>query len=109
MCAVCWQVPVNLRRNWAHYYVELTMMFGMLVYFVAFLLGRSKNSTLAQAWFKANKELLEYNFAIVGKYPMYPDVFPGRNSLPRSRDCQWECDFLVMVYDYVTRLCDCTG
>ena len=58
---------MNLRRNWANYYVEMTLIFGMLIYFLAFLLGRSKNSTLAQAWYKANKELLESNFSIVGE------------------------------------------
>lgn len=58
---------MNLRRNWANYYVEMSLIFGMLIYFLAFLLGRSKNSTLAQAWYKANKELLESNFSIVGE------------------------------------------
>ena len=50
-------------------------MFGMFVYFIAFLLGRSKNSTLAHAWYKANREILENNFSIVGQYYSFHLLF----------------------------------
>ncbi|XP_067936612.1 PAT complex subunit CCDC47-like [Watersipora subatra] len=60
------KVPPSLRRNWGTYYFELALIIGMLIYFLSFLLGRSKNSTLAQAWYKANKERLEREFSIVG-------------------------------------------
>jgi len=58
---------MNLRRDWANYYVEMVLLTGMFIYFIAMLVGRSKNTTLAQAWFKANKDLLEASFSIVGK------------------------------------------
>ncbi|KAF6018568.1 CCDC47 [Bugula neritina] len=60
------KVPMNLRRDWANYYVEMVLLTGMFIYFIAMLVGRSKNTTLAQAWFKANKDLLEASFSIVG-------------------------------------------
>ena len=42
------------------------MAAGILVYFINFFTGKSKNARVASAWFDAHKELLEANFALVG-------------------------------------------
>ena len=42
------------------------MAAGILVYFINFFTGKSKNARVASAWFDAHKELLETNFALVG-------------------------------------------
>ena len=42
------------------------MAAGILVYFINFFTGKSKNARVASAWFDAHKELLESNFALVG-------------------------------------------
>ena len=42
------------------------MIAGIVVYFINFFTGKSKNQRLANAWFTAHKTLLESNFALVG-------------------------------------------
>ena len=44
------------------------MLAGLGVYFLNFLAGKTKNNKLAQAWLSSHRELLDTNFAIVGKY-----------------------------------------
>ena len=43
------------------------MLAGLAVYFLNFLAGKNKNGKLAQAWVNAHRELLEKQFAVVGK------------------------------------------
>lgn len=59
-------VPAHLRNNWSNYQVELLMMFGLGVYLLNYIYGKTKNQTLAQAWFDAHKDLLQQQFAVVG-------------------------------------------
>lgn len=59
-------VPLHLRNNWENYYLEILMCLGIVVYFINFITGRSKNQHLADAWLAANRELLEEQFALVG-------------------------------------------
>lgn len=59
-------VPLHLRSNWESYYLEILMAAGIIVYFVNFMTGRSKNHKLATAWLESNRDLLESNFALVG-------------------------------------------
>lgn len=42
------------------------MIAGLLVYFLNFLTGKSKNTQLANAWFQTHRTLLEDNFSLVG-------------------------------------------
>ena len=44
----------------------MLMIAGIVVYFLNFFTGKSKNQRLANAWFTAHKTLLESNFALVG-------------------------------------------
>ena len=61
------QVPLHLRSNWDSFYLEMLMIAGLIVYFVNFMIGKTKNHKLANAWFKYHSSLLENNFALVGK------------------------------------------
>merc|ERR1712141_787572 len=54
-------VPAHLRNNWENYYLEMLMIAGIVVYFLNFFTGKSKNQRLANAWFTAHKTLLESN------------------------------------------------
>ena len=45
----------------------MLMLAGLGVYFLNFLAGKTKNSKLAQAWLTSHKQILEENFALVGK------------------------------------------
>ncbi|XP_065338890.1 PAT complex subunit CCDC47 [Cloeon dipterum] len=60
------KVPMHLRTNWDSYFLEMLMLAGLAVYFLNFVVGRSKNQRLANAWFSAHKTLLEENFSLVG-------------------------------------------
>ncbi|XP_002160445.1 PAT complex subunit CCDC47 isoform X1 [Hydra vulgaris] len=60
------KVPVHLRSGWQAFYFEILTMIGIIVYAANFYTGKTKNSKLATAWFKAHKPLLEQHFSIVG-------------------------------------------
>lgn len=59
-------VPLHLRSNWDSFYLEMLMIAGLVVYFINFIVGKSKNQKLANAWYNSHKNLLEQNFALVG-------------------------------------------
>ncbi|XP_061412727.1 PAT complex subunit CCDC47 isoform X3 [Lethenteron reissneri] len=59
-------VPDHLQNGWESYYLEILMVTGLLAYIVNYMIGRTKNSRLAQAWFNSHRELLEANFCLVG-------------------------------------------
>uniref|UniRef100_H2LA84 PAT complex subunit CCDC47 n=2 Tax=Oryzias latipes TaxID=8090 RepID=H2LA84_ORYLA len=59
-------VPAHLQNSWESYYMEILMVTGLLAYIMNYIIGKNKNSRLAQAWFNSHKELLESNFALVG-------------------------------------------
>lgn len=43
------------------------MVTGLLAYIMNYIIGKNKNSRLAQSWFSSHRELLESNFALVGE------------------------------------------
>lgn len=47
--------------------MEILMVAGLLAYIMNYIIGKNKNSRLAQAWFNSHRELLESNFALVGE------------------------------------------
>lgn len=47
--------------------MEILMVTGLLAYIMNYIIGKNKNSRLAQAWFNSHRELLESNFALVGR------------------------------------------
>ncbi|XP_043956139.1 PAT complex subunit CCDC47 [Gambusia affinis] len=59
-------VPAHLQNSWESYYMEILMVTGLLCYIMNYIIGKNKNSRLAQAWFNSHRELLESNFALVG-------------------------------------------
>ncbi len=60
------KVPAHLSNNWENYLLEILMAAGIVVYFLNFFTGKSKNQRVATAWFNTHKALLESNFALVG-------------------------------------------
>ncbi|KAG9264179.1 coiled-coil domain-containing protein 47 [Astyanax mexicanus] len=60
------EVPAHLQNSWESYYMEILMVTGLLAYIMNYIIGKNKNSRLAQAWFNSHRELLESNFALVG-------------------------------------------
>lgn len=49
--------------------MEILMVTGLLAYIMNYIIGKNKNSRLAQSWFSSHRELLESNFALVGEAP----------------------------------------
>jgi hypothetical protein len=61
------QVPAHLRNNWSNYQVEILMLVGLLVYLVNYIIGKQANQSLATLWFDAHQEMLQEQFALVGR------------------------------------------
>jgi hypothetical protein len=74
-------VPEHLMNtnNWKNYYLEFIMIAALVVYTANMLIGKTKNSSLANAWFESNRELLEKNFALVGDDGTNTDVLNAEN------------------------------
>lgn len=60
------KVPLHLRARWDSFYLEILMVAGLLVYFINYLAGRSKNCRLAKSWLADHKQMLQDNFSLVG-------------------------------------------
>ncbi|OCT60065.1 hypothetical protein XELAEV_18046085mg [Xenopus laevis] len=67
-------VPAHLQNSWESYYMEILMVTGLLAYIMNYIIGKNKNSRLAQAWFNSHRELLESNFSLVGDDGMNKDA-----------------------------------
>ena len=57
-------------NSWENYYLEILMAAGILVYFINFFTGKSKNARVASAWFDAHK--------------VWMDTFVGMKSCKKS-------------------------
>lgn len=71
------KVPLHFRANWDSYWLEMLMVAGLVVYFLNFFTGKSKNTKLANAWFTTHKTLLEDNFSLVGDDAKLDSESPG--------------------------------
>lgn len=56
-----------LRATWDSYWMEMLMIAGLTAYFANYIVGKNKNSKLANMWLSTHKSLLDENFALVGK------------------------------------------
>ena len=59
-------IPAHLRTNWENYYMEILMIFGILIYFLNFFTGKAKNQKIANTWFQSHRPVLESQFSLVG-------------------------------------------
>jgi len=59
-------IPLHLRSNWGNYYLEILMIIGIVVYFMNFFTGKSKNQKIANQWFNSHFNILDSQFALVG-------------------------------------------
>jgi hypothetical protein len=80
-------VPARFTNSWENYYLEILMAAGIVVYFINFFTGKSKNARVAGAWFEQHRALLESNFALVGDDGAKDvDDIESRHPLPPHRD-----------------------
>merc|ERR1719315_20299 len=59
-------IPAHLRTNWENYYMEIFMIIGIIVYFLNFFTGKTKNQKIANQWFNSHRGILESQFSLVG-------------------------------------------
>lgn len=59
------QIAVPM-HGYHSYWLEMTFIAGLIVYFTNYMIGKSKNVALANTWYVAHKAFLEENFALVG-------------------------------------------
>jgi len=59
-------IPAHLRTNWENYYMEIFMIIGIIVYFLNFFTGKTKNQKIANQWFNSHRGMLESQFSLVG-------------------------------------------
>lgn len=71
------KVPLHFRTHWDSYWMEMFMFFGLTTYFANFLLGKNKNSKLANLWLNTHRSLLEDNFVLVGDDGKLENESPG--------------------------------
>uniref|UniRef100_A0A1I8HEM1 PAT complex subunit CCDC47 n=1 Tax=Macrostomum lignano TaxID=282301 RepID=A0A1I8HEM1_9PLAT len=80
------KIPVPLTTNWDSYYLELITLTALAVYFLNFIVGKSKNAKLANAWFVAHKDYLESEFHIVGDDGKSKEVASSPEGLMRDSE-----------------------
>ncbi|XP_046674389.1 PAT complex subunit CCDC47 isoform X2 [Homalodisca vitripennis] len=80
------KVPLHLRSNWDSFYLEMLMIAGLVVYFINFFAGQTKNYKLANVWYSTHKSLLEENFSLVGDDGRVENESPG---LMKDSDSQY--------------------
>lgn len=59
-------LPLHLRNNWASYYIEIGLVFGILLYFINFFTGSSTNQKIAENFYNATVDTLNSYFTLVG-------------------------------------------
>jgi len=59
-------IPAHLRTNWENYYMEILMIVAIVVYFLNFFTGKTKNQKIANQWFSSHRTMLESQFSLVG-------------------------------------------
>ena len=55
-----------MRTNWENFYVEIIMIIGIVVFFLNFFTGKSKNQKMENQLFKTHRSPLESQFSLVG-------------------------------------------
>ncbi|KYN12456.1 PREDICTED: coiled-coil domain-containing protein 47 [Trachymyrmex cornetzi] len=60
------KVPFHLRERWDSYYLEILMITGLVVYFINYIVGRTKNAHIVEQWLIDHKQLLMDNFSLIG-------------------------------------------
>uniref|UniRef100_A0A0N4ZXD4 PAT complex subunit CCDC47 n=1 Tax=Parastrongyloides trichosuri TaxID=131310 RepID=A0A0N4ZXD4_PARTI len=92
-------VPNHLKSNWTTYQIEALMILVLFIYSLNFLIGMSKNSSIANKWFEITRPFLETKFALVGDDGVSEEPIGG------VMIKQTECSYIV----YCSGRLGCTG
>lgn len=85
--------------------MEILMVTGLLAYIMNYIIGKNKNSRLAQSWFSSHRELLESNFALVGEcircYRYSTALFFNKKKIQHVLgDTHYEADLVLIVNNF---------
>lgn len=86
--------------SWANYYMKIVLLTGIFICFIAMLIGRCENTILAQAWFKANKDLLGASFSTVSKKALKFKVLDDRLKVHYLTYFMEYSDPLIFTFSY---------
>lgn len=101
------KVPLHLRDRWDSFYLEILMITGLLVYFINYIVGRSKNARIAEQWLMDHRQLLLDNFSLVG----YSNENANDNDLMKESESQYSlycsgrvgCDSMLVELKLIKR------
>jgi len=101
------KVPLHMRDRWDSFYLEILMIAGLLVYFINYMVGRTKNTRIAEQWLVDHKQLLLDNFSLVG----YSNENAHNNELMRESESQYSlycsgrvgCDSMLIELKLIKR------
>ncbi|XP_015121939.1 coiled-coil domain-containing protein 47 [Diachasma alloeum] len=104
------KVPLHLRARWDSFYLEILMVTGLLVYFINYLAGRSKNLRICEKWLQDNKKILRDNFSLVGDTGISIEE-DDNNGLVKESESQYEiycsgrvgCDSMLIELKLIKR------
>ncbi|TNN09939.1 Coiled-coil domain-containing protein isoform 2 [Schistosoma japonicum] len=104
------KVPHHLTRSWDNFHMEMLFILALMIYTLNFVIGRSKNTQLANTWFSAHQPLLEANFAVVGDDG---HAEPGTKTLMKESEHLYSlwctgsvhCDAMLIELRLVKRQC----
>ncbi|XP_072944727.1 PAT complex subunit CCDC47 [Epargyreus clarus] len=61
------KVPIRVKPKWDSYWLEAILLCGLVAYACNYIIGRSKNTSIAVNFLKMHKPLLDENFTLVGE------------------------------------------
>lgn len=104
------KVPLHLRDRWDSFYLEILMIIGLLVYFINYIVGRSRNARIAEQWLIDHKQLLLDNFSLVGHSSKSGDN-ANDNDLMKESESQYSlycsgrvgCDSMLVELKLIKR------
>lgn len=104
------KVPLHLRARWDSFYLEILMIVGLLVYFINYIAGKSKNCRIAETWFSDHNQILSENFSLVGDTGRSSDDEPINGPIKESESqysiyCSGRvgCDSLLVELKLIKR------
>lgn len=82
------KVPLHPWDRWESFYLEILMVAGLVVYFINYMVGRSKNARIAEQWLADHMQLLSENFSLLSHSNNSSDN-PRDNILMKESESQY--------------------
>lgn len=105
------KVPLHLRARWDSFYLEILMIAGLVVYFINYIAGRSKNCRIAESWFNDHNQLFNDNFSLVGDTGKSSEESSDNGAVVKESESQYSlycsgrvgCDSMLIELKLIKR------